>query len=113
MSGFSIEDSNGTKITFESNSTTETFWKSHMIKDAILELIGSADLSKWDDDEKELSSDDFFKIIITELAQFWYYEDDFADEESTVKQQLLAMIEALELDRVTLKFDDDDEEEDF
>lgn len=109
MPGFKITDMDGNKIEYQSNNTTQTVWKSHMIKDAVLELIGSADFSKWDDDDKELSSGDFIKLILTALAERWFYDDPEAPDSSTVKEQLLYMIEALELDQVTLTLDDDDE----
>ncbi len=99
-------------IEFQSPNTVSTFWNSHMTKDAVLKLIHSADFSKWNDNpDKELSSYEFTKQIITALAEAWYYENPAAEDDSTVKEQLLEMIEAFELDKVALSFDDEDEDE--
>lgn len=109
MPGFKITDMDGNKIEFQSDSSTETFWNSHMFKDAILELIGMADFSKWDQEDNELSSNDFIKLVITALAERWYWENPASEDTSNVKEQLLQMIEYLELDKITLSFEDDDE----
>lgn len=98
-----------THIEYQSDHGTETMWNSHMIKDAVLNLIAAADFSKWDSEDEELSSADFIKQIITALADCWYQEDLEAPESSTVKEQLLSMIDALELDKVTLTLGDDSE----
>lgn len=115
MPGFKITSSDAageeTSIEYQSSTSTETFWKSHMFKDAILELISMADFSKWDDNESELSSSEFIKLVVTGLAERWYNEDPEAPDSSTVKEQLLYMIDYLELDKVTLSLDDDDDDE--
>jgi len=80
MPKFKLESKGDISITleFESDQSTDSFFKSHMLKDAIVELIYSADVGGWvKHEDTELQPDDFFIAILRAVVDSYRNELPF------------------------------------
>ena len=96
----SIREDHRLQLYFGSESSIESPFQSHLLKDAIVSLIDGADLGLWVKEKKELQPEDFWAAILKAVAASYRFEiphetDIYSDYD--LIRQLLTELEAMGL----------------
>jgi hypothetical protein len=84
------------KLEYNNDKSVDSFFKSHLLKDAIVELIGSADLGGWaKHEDTELQPDDFWKCLLIAIAESCRNES-LSDMDMSNKELLHQLIDEYE-----------------
>lgn len=71
------------QLFFGSEASTDTYFKSHLLKDAIVRLIEEADVSRWIKHDNEIQSDAFYTAILKAVAKRYRVDIPYPTDDQT------------------------------